>query len=266
MIGPAYRQCVAGLLLFGLTGCSFVPRSRLEDCRKLSQTLEADKARLTDSVLSLRARNRDLSLRADDDARRLRIKTEENEQLLSSVHRYQEERDQLVSDFEKIKRLVRSSSSPFSANMENHFKSFAEGRPGTRFDEATGSLCLSTEMLFERGTDQLKPSSRAALQELGSLLREVEQPEVHLLVASYSARTQASDPSVQKASLGEEAGGVSGHLSLDRATRVREILAREGNLDPAWIDAAAYDTGESPSPSDRLGARWIEIRVGQSAG
>src|SRR5436305_15131515 len=70
---------------WGLSGCSFVPKSRLDECHRLSQTLQAEKDRLKDTAVSLRSQNQDLNQRAADDARRLRLQEEEVQRLVQSV-------------------------------------------------------------------------------------------------------------------------------------------------------------------------------------
>ena len=62
---PASR--IVALLLFAsglLPGCGIVPRSRMDECQKLSQLLRSENARLKDRVLSLQSQNRDYADRA----------------------------------------------------------------------------------------------------------------------------------------------------------------------------------------------------------
>ena len=88
--GSRWRSGCAGLS----AGCCLVPKSRLDECHRLSQTLQAENARLKDTPLSLRSQNQDLNQRAVDDARRLRCKDEAIERLEQSVLAYQSEREQ----------------------------------------------------------------------------------------------------------------------------------------------------------------------------
>ena len=107
------RAARLGVALCGLgpPGCSVVPSARLEDCRRLSQALQAENARLKDTTVSLRSQNQDLNQRALDEARRLRLQEDEIHRLSQSVSAYQEERDQLAAAFARIKGAVRTSAS-----------------------------------------------------------------------------------------------------------------------------------------------------------
>jgi chemotaxis protein MotB len=98
--------------LFALmAGCAVVPRSRLEDCHKLSQRLQAETLQLKDSALRLREQNHDLTQRAVDDARRLRTVEGENRELKQSILAYQENTRRIEAEFDRIKRLVEGSPS-----------------------------------------------------------------------------------------------------------------------------------------------------------
>ena len=61
-------RLVVGFALIVISGCAIVPRSRMDECQKLSQTLRGDNARLKDRILALQGQNRDYAERAVDDA------------------------------------------------------------------------------------------------------------------------------------------------------------------------------------------------------
>ena len=108
----------AALLVVGMAvacpsaGCSFVPTSRLDDCHKLSQTLQAENSRLKDLALKYRSQNRDLTQRAVDDADRLRKQDEAIARLEQSVQAYQDEREQMAAALERIKGQIQASADP----------------------------------------------------------------------------------------------------------------------------------------------------------
>ncbi|WP_406695203.1 OmpA family protein [Singulisphaera sp. Ch08] len=263
MVEPSWPLRATRLLAFGLagllTGCSFVPRSRLEDCHKLSQTLEADKARLNDTLLSQRSQYSELLQRADDDARRLLTQDNEVKRLRGTVQAYQDERDQLAADYARVKNLLQASANPVSTSMIDRFKEFARDRPGCEFNSISGVLTLSSDALFEPGSDELKPAARPLLKTLATALQDSAAKDVRILVAGHTD----SSP-VRQASLQEEAPA-PGHLSLDRATRIRDRLAHEARLDPARIEVAGFESSE-PMTDDlddasRAQNRRIEIHL-----
>ncbi|HEX8203218.1 MAG TPA: hypothetical protein VF590_22265, partial [Isosphaeraceae bacterium] len=93
-------------------GCAVVPRSQLEECHKLSRSLQAETAQLKDAAINLRAHNQDLAQRAVADGRRIEELERVNRRLERSVAAYQEEREQLAASLERIKRQVASAADP----------------------------------------------------------------------------------------------------------------------------------------------------------
>ena len=86
-----------------LPGCGIVPRSRMEESRKLSQLLRAENAQLKDKILSLQSQNRDYADRAVNDLRRLTAREQAIERLEKSVQGYQGDRERLAAAYEQLR-------------------------------------------------------------------------------------------------------------------------------------------------------------------
>lgn len=106
-------------ILASATGCGLVPRSRLDECHRLAQTLRADNHRLEDVALDLRAQNQDLTQRAVDDARRIAIQDEAVERLEKSVLGYQAERDIITRELEVLAGQVRRSATRDAVTLDS---------------------------------------------------------------------------------------------------------------------------------------------------
>jgi chemotaxis protein MotB len=128
MVEPVPRVTAAGkrlgafLMLLCVAagpGCGLVPKSRLDECHRLSQTLRADNNRLRDVALDLRAQNQDLNQRAVDDARRIALQEEALERLEKSVQGYQSEREQIAREFEVLERQVRRTAGAEAATLDS---------------------------------------------------------------------------------------------------------------------------------------------------
>jgi hypothetical protein len=87
----------------GATGCQLAPREQLEDCRRLSQTLRSENAKLKDETLALRSQNQDYAERAVDDGRRLAQLEKANGKLEASVVAYQQERGRLEAAVKELR-------------------------------------------------------------------------------------------------------------------------------------------------------------------
>jgi predicted nuclease with TOPRIM domain len=84
-----------------------VPRSQVDDARKLVQSLRAENAQLKDSNLALKVQNQDLAQRAVDDSKAIRALEVSNDQFEQSIQAYQDEREQLQAAFSELKGQIR---------------------------------------------------------------------------------------------------------------------------------------------------------------
>jgi flagellar motor protein MotB len=227
-------------------GCGLVPQGQLDECRKRSQALLSENARLKDLTVSLRSQNDDLTTRAVADARRLRLQEEAVQRLETSVEAYQEERDQLSSAFERLKGQIQSSAGagPLSSRLSERLREFARTRPGCEFDAPSGVIAFATAELFQPGTDRLQPGASALLQAYAEILADPEARALRLSVAG-----PAEDNSVRRVSAESDPA-----LGRARAARVRDWLATEVRLDAEQVRVAEVEA--TPAL-----ARWIEVRM-----
>jgi chemotaxis protein MotB len=241
-----------------LAGCSFVPRSRLDECHRLSQTLQAENDRLKDTTVTLRSQNQDLNQRAMDDGRRLRLQEEEVQRLVQSVSAYQQERDQLAAAFARIQSQVRTAAAapagPHSAGLPDRLRDLAGAHPGWQFDADRGALTIPSAQWFEPGSDRLRPEARSSLAEVAALLGAPEAGEFDLLVVGRNVPS-----AVRKAGLSppEAQGPAPGR---DRAARVRDLIADAGHIDASRIEVAGFEVAD-PGGDEASLARQRRIEI-----
>jgi chromosome segregation ATPase len=104
----------AVLLLSG--GCTVIPRTQLDECQRLGQTLRSENVRLQDRILTLQNQNRDYADRAVDDARRLAVQDEAIARLQQSVQAYQDDRDRLESAFRQLTSNLKGEALDVDSN------------------------------------------------------------------------------------------------------------------------------------------------------
>jgi chemotaxis protein MotB len=263
MVEPSRRTRLAFWLGLGwvvfLPGCGLVPRARVDDCHKLTQTLRSENDRLKDTELSLRAQNQDLTQRAVDDARKLGLQEEALQRLERSVLSYQDERDKMALAFQRLKSEIQASVNPLSGALLERFEGFAETHPGCEFDRGSAVLTIASDRLFAPGSDRLTPEARGMLRDYAKLLGEPEARALRLLVVGHTDTAP-----VRRASVDDKPAR-SSHLSLDRATAVRDLLAASSPLDRSRISVAGYEDsqprGEGPDEATRARNRRIEFRL-----
>jgi chemotaxis protein MotB len=244
-------------------GCGMVPQGRLDECHKMSRTLQSENARLKDQALNYRAQNQELSLRAVDDARQIKAQEEAIARLEQSVLAYQGERDELERSFERLKGQVEalkgetrvSGGPPRSPlGLAERLRALARGGPGAEVDEGSSALSVPTERLFEPGSDRLTPEAAAWLRDVSGLLSAPEARDLTLRVVG-----PADDPSVRRAGLGVDDRSKARFLGMARAARVRDLLATEAGIDRARIALAGPDAAQAAA--SKAGGRRIEIQT-----
>jgi chemotaxis protein MotB len=245
-----------GLGLTGLAGCSVVPKSRLDDCHRLSQALQVESAQLKDVKLSLQAQNQDLTLRAVDDGHRIKVQDEAIRRLEKSVTAYQAEREQLETAFERMKQQLQASANPLPTAMLDRFRTFAEAHPGCAFDPETAVLTIPSAPLFEPGTDHFRPEALPLLRAAAERLTDPEARDLDLVIVGHTEPT-----AVVRTGL-DAPRSKNPHLGLDRASRVRDLLATDGGLDASRIEVAGHEAPPTAidGPNDGKGRR-IEIQL-----
>ncbi|WP_422926783.1 OmpA family protein [Singulisphaera sp. PoT] len=251
---------LACVLVFA--GCAVVPRSKLDESRRLSRTLQADNARLKNSVTSLKSQYEELAERSDDDAFRLRNQEQEIQKLLASVHAYQEDREQLARGVERLKNQVRGATRPISAQFRTRFENFAKENPGCEFDPKSSIVTIPTELLFQPGTDKPKAKARDLLASFSKVFDDPDAAELRILVTGHT-----EDSLVTRTSYEGDAPKAE-HLSLDRASKVRELIASEGHIATSRIDVAGVAASDAMGTDVGDGSlnskRRIEIQVSRS--
>jgi chemotaxis protein MotB len=112
-------RIIVGSFLVTMVGCGLVPRSRLDECHRVTQTLRADNHRLEDVAHDLRAQNQDLTQRAVDDARRIALQEEAVERLEKSVLGYQADRERITRELDVLSGQVREAAVARSVTLDS---------------------------------------------------------------------------------------------------------------------------------------------------
>ena len=235
--------------LLVLSGCNFVPRSRVEEGQRVVQTLRSENDRLKDQTLVLRTKNQDLIQRAQDDARRLAIQDEALARLEKSVAAYQSERDQLANAFESFKRQARVTAvgkvsetddwNNLPHPADDPLDVFAKNHPDWVFDRESMSLSIPSDRLFDPGSIRLKPESRAEINALGEALATVLKADTpNAIEIDAAGDTNDLHQAVFKTDSDPEAEAARRFSAASRAARVREALVGPALLDPKTVRIA----------------------------
>ncbi|HEV3168349.1 MAG TPA: hypothetical protein VGZ22_30370 [Isosphaeraceae bacterium] len=257
MVEPARPLRLAMILSSSVlvAGCSLVPREKLDECHKLSRSIQDENAQLKDVTLKLRAHNQDLAQRAVDDAQRIKSLDESNQRLESSVVAYQRERDQLSSAFEQFKRQLTASVDRPPTAMLDRFEQFSHQHAGCGFDPKTQVSTFPAELLFQADSAEWSQGAQALLKEYASLLAARDPRGGSVLVVGVGS--ESADPQVRRAGLAAESPAPD-RLAQARAIKIRDLLVSQAHLEPGRVTVAA----ESSAQANDAQGRRIEIHLG----
>jgi chemotaxis protein MotB len=264
MVAP--RRSVGKVILWlaGLSaGCALVPKSQLDECHKLSRSLQAETSQLKDASLNLRAHNQDLAQRAVADGQRIEELEQVNRRLERSIAAYQEEREQMAASLERIKRQIGAVADPLPTALMRRLKGFARDHPGCAFDPGALVLTVPADLLFRAGTDRWASGAETLLGESAALLADPAAPDLGVRVVGHAA----SSP-IRRTGLGGEPQPERS-LSGARAVRVRDLLRARAGIDPHRIIAEDPGTARTrtdvPDDGARDGDLRIELHLGRTA-
>lgn len=234
------------LVLAGpFSGCALVPKTRLDDCAKLSRSLQAETAQLKDSLVALRAQNRDYAQRAEADLSRIRALEDANQRFERIVLDYQQEREQLVSSYSQLRDQLRAAADSAPTALLDRLQEFGRSHPDCDVDPGASLVTLPSEALFETSSDRLRPEAETLLNDLARSLSGPGASDAALTIVGHE-----NTPPVRLTG-GPPPDNTS--IRLDRAARLRDWLGTHGPISPTRI--AVSDLG-SQTP-----ARGVEIRV-----
>jgi hypothetical protein len=201
-------------------------------------TLQADTSKLKDEALALRSRNRELTRRAVEDARRVRDLEVANEQLTRSIAGYQKERDAMADSFERIKQSVQLASNGSTVASLDRFESFARAHPGCSYDANRSLWTFPTDQLFAPGGDDWQPNAGLLVDAFARLLQESDSPY------EPTRLTVVEIPSdIQRVSLAS--GEASNQVARNRAAKLSRRLnaSPSGPTPPVAVDVKEATTG-----------------------
>ena len=237
------RLLAIGTLALLPVACDLVPRSRLVESQRRAGALEQQTLALTDERDGLVAARRQVvaeknavlaekqAVLAERDA-----VLQESEQVARHAAKLQagldvahkrlenlaDERGALQSRYVTLLREIGVNGSPLSADAAARFADLAARYPHFDFDPATGVSKFTSDVLFDSGSAELKPSAVPLLREFAEIMAAPGASELNVLVVGHtdderiaSAKTKAQHPT-------------NWHLSTDRANEVTLVLAAAG--------------------------------------
>ena len=132
---------------------------------------------------------------------------------------------------DRMKHLLTSSrpgSNPLSEDSTLRMKRLKEKYPDFEFDPQTGVSKFSTDLLFNTGSDDIRPEALKVLSEFASIMNQSDAKHLNVLVSGHT-----DDRPVSKQATKDKHGdnmGLSAHRGLSVLRALRKSGINEGRM------------------------------------
>lgn len=237
--------CLIGLFTASLTGCCGLggdPRTTLRQSQFRANQLWGQ--------------NKSMAQETDQHRRMLAQMQQQNDQLRGNLDIANKRIDNLNAERSAFNQA--SSKNPLSAEANARFEEWAKRFPGIEFDRNTGVAKMDSDLLFESGSDEVRPQAEAALREVSNLLNEGATRQLRIQVVGHT-----DDRPIVKVNT-KTKHPTNWHLSTNRANSV--VLAlKKHKVDERRMRAAGASMFESVAdnkdPKARAKNRRVEIYI-----
>jgi len=181
-----------------------------------------------------------------------------HDNLKQRLDNLQAERTELNQRYMGLISKTKTDGNPLSDAATQALQDLKNRFPEFEFDPATGVSKFHSDILFDSGSDEIKPAAVPLLQEFARILNSEDAKRLNVLVVGHT-----DDRPIVKA------GTKQNHrdnwdLSADRAASVTRVLSRQGIKDNR-MGIAGYGPFQSVAPNvneaNRKQNRRVEIFV-----
>jgi chemotaxis protein MotB len=161
---------------------------------------------------------------------------------------------QLEDQMRNILTSNRPSSSPLSDDATLRLKKLKDKYPDFEFDPLTGVSKFSTDLLFNSGSDEVRPEASKVIAEFASIMNQSDARHLKVLVSGHT-----DDRPVSKKHTLEKHQDNMG-LSADRALSVLRTLRKSG-IAEARMGVSGYGMHQPVEPNKTEASRARNRRV-----
>ena len=253
MSAPA-RLVLSGLLAalgFSQTACNLVPQQYMRQAQYRAWELHEQNVGL--------AFERDQATQlAQSEAARAEQLARQNADLENGLQTANQRLENLLAERSQLHQRLVNVSNPLPESANERFRQLQEKYPQFEFDPSTGVSKFSDDLLFDTGSDQIKPEALQVLQEFAQIMNDGEARQLNILVVGHTDDVPiAKGPTKQR-------HPTNWHLSTNRANAVVLALSRSG-LTQGRMGAAGYSMYQpvvaNKDASSRQKNRRVEIFV-----
>ena len=232
--------CISGLLLFGQAACNVVPypvyRQSQLHAMHLSQQNQA-----------MAGENSALQQQFAESQQQLGIANQRLDNLKSGLSQMQQHNLGLIDKLKNSRNPLGRDTSRRLLDLSGKYKNF-------EFDPETGVSKFHSDILFDVGSDRVKPDGLRLLQEFASIMNQGDAGNLKILVVGHTDDRRIAHNSTRRVH------PTNWHLSTNRANSVVLLLSKNG-IRQSRLGAAGYSMHQPVVANSNDRSRQLNRRV-----
>lgn len=165
---------------------------------------------------------------------------------------------QLEDQMKTILASNRPGSSPLSDDATLRLKRLKDKYPDFEFDAQTGVSKFSTDLLFNTGSDEIRPEALKVITEFASIMNQSDARHLKVLVSGHTDDRPVVKPATQDKH--QDNMGLSAHRALSVLRSLRKAGIAEGRMGVSGY-GMHQPVEPNKSESTRARNRRVEIYV-----
>lgn len=163
---------------------------------------------------------------------------------------------QLEDQMKHILASNRPGSSPLSDDATLRLKRLKDKYPDFEFDPQTGVSKFSTDLLFNTGSDEIRPEAMRVISEFASIMNQSDARHLKVLVSGHTDDRPVVKPGTQQKH--QDNMGLSAHRALSVLRSLRKAGVAEGRM---GVSGYGMHQPVEPNKSEATRARNRRVEI-----
>jgi len=154
----------------------------------------------------------------------------------------------LEEDVAKKEALIKSMQdllmgvSPLPVEVSTALEDFAKGSDLVEYDAGRGMVRFKSDLLFEKGSDDVAQSAAEAVRTLCGILNSAQAKQFHIIIAGHTDDLPIQRPQTRAAH------PTNWHLSVHRAISVEQLMEQSG-VEPTRLSVRGFGEYRPMAPN-----------------
>ncbi len=219
-----------------INGCT----SQLEDARRQNEAQQKLINDLRGQLGAAEAKRDQLQRELDDIRGKGNVDLDTLNQKIAALEQTLKDKDNLI---EQMKQRLLTGGAALPPELSNLLEEFAKSNGGmVTYDSEKGIVKFSSDLLFNKGSDEVTSSAANAVKSLCAILNTPEAKDFDIIIAGHTDDIPIQKPETQKLH------PTNWHLSVHRAIAVEKIM-ESSNVDQHRMSVRGFGEYRPAQPN-----------------